>query len=111
MRMARKCKIGSDGVRVDIETRRKKQQDLMIRMVERKVRERAQQLYEERGQVEGQALADWVQAESEIVDSTMLAPLYRRHKAGSAASYHDEPAADEHREEFLEDSEAACESV
>jgi hypothetical protein len=66
---------------VDIETRRKKQQELMIRMVERKVRERAKQLYEERGQVEGQALADWVQAESEILGSTILAPLYRRHKS------------------------------
>jgi Protein of unknown function (DUF2934) len=110
MRMARKHKIGSNGVRVDIETRRKKQQDLMIRMVERKVRERAQQLYEERGQVEGQALAVWVQAESEIVESTMLAPLYRRYKAGGA-SHHDEPAAAELGNEFLEDSEPARESV
>jgi hypothetical protein len=66
---------------VDIETRRKKQQDLMIRMVERQVRERAQRLYEERGQVEGQALADWVQAETEILESNIAAPLYRRHKA------------------------------
>jgi hypothetical protein len=96
---------------VDIETRRKKQQDLMIRMVERKVRERAQQLYEERGQVEGQALADWVQAESEIVGSTTLAPLYRRHKAGAAVSQHGEQAADELGAEFPEDSEPACESV
>jgi hypothetical protein len=111
MKMGRKHKIGSDGVRVDIETRRKKQQDLMIRMVERKVRERAQQLYEERGQVEGQALADWVQAESEIVESTMLAPLYRRHKAGAAVSHHGEHAAAELGDEILEDSEPACESV
>jgi hypothetical protein len=96
---------------VDIETRRKKQQDLMIRMVERKVRERAQQLYEERGQVEGQALADWVQAESEIVESTMLAPLYRRHKAAAAVSHHSEQDTDEFGEEFLEDSEPACEPV
>ncbi len=110
MRMAREHKIGSDGVRVDIETRRKKQQDLMIRMVERKVRERAQQLYEERGQGEGQALADWVQAESEIVESTMVAPLYRRHKAG-ALSHQGEPAADELGDALLEDSEPACESV
>jgi Protein of unknown function (DUF2934) len=108
MRMAWKYKIGSDGVRVDIETRRKKQQDLMIRMVERKVRERAQQLYEERGQAEGQALADWLQAESEIVESTMLAPLYRRHRGGATSSPHHDHAADT---EYLEDSEPACESV
>jgi DNA-binding SARP family transcriptional activator len=71
---------------VDIETRRKKQQDLMIRMVERKVRERAQQLYEERGQVEGQALADWVQAETEVLDDSFVAPLYRRAKVSSHGS-------------------------
>ena len=78
---------------MDIETRKRKQQDLMIRMVERKVRERAQQLYEERGQGEGQALADWVQAETEILDGTMAAPLYRRAKAGAAASSRQEDPA------------------
>jgi hypothetical protein len=76
---------------VDIETRRKKQQDLMIRMVERKVRERAQQLYEERGQVEGQALADWVQAETEILGGSIAAPLYRRAKASAHGSPEEEP--------------------
>lgn len=63
---------------MDIETRRKKQQALMLRMVERKVRERAQQLYETRGQVEGHALQDWVQAEGELLKNRVLAPLYRR---------------------------------
>ena len=63
---------------MDIETRRKKQQALMLRMVERKVRERAQQLYETRGQVDGHALQDWVQAESELLENRVLAPLYRR---------------------------------
>lgn len=71
---------------MDIETRRKKRQDLMIRMVERKVRERAQQLYEERGQAEGQALADWVQAEREILGDSIAAPLYRRAKARAPCS-------------------------
>lgn len=71
---------------MDIETRRKKQQDLMIRIVERKVRERAQQLYEERGQVEGQALADWVQAETEVLGGSIVAPLYRRAKATAHGS-------------------------
>jgi hypothetical protein len=50
----------------------------MLRMVERKVRERAQQLYETRGQVEGHALQDWVEAEAELLKNRVLAPLYRR---------------------------------
>lgn len=63
---------------MDIETRRKKQQALMLRMVERKVRERAQQLYETRGHVDGHALQDWVQAEAELLKNRVLAPMYRR---------------------------------
>ena len=63
---------------MDIDTRRKKQQALMVQMVERKVRSRAQQLYETRGQVEGQDLQDWFQAESEVLEKSILAPLYRR---------------------------------
>ena len=50
----------------------------MVQMVERKVRSRAQQLYETRGQGEGQDLQDWFQAESEVLDNSILAPLYRR---------------------------------
>ena len=65
---------------MDIETRRKKQQALMVRMVERKVRSRAQQLYETRGQEEGQELQDWFQAETEVLENSILAPLYRRVK-------------------------------
>jgi hypothetical protein len=65
---------------LDIETRRKKQQALMVRMVERKVRSRAQQLYENRGQAEGQDLQDWFQAESEVLENSILGPLYRRSK-------------------------------
>jgi hypothetical protein len=65
---------------LDFETRRKKQQALMVRMVERKVRSRAQQLYETRGQEEGQELQDWFQAESEVLENSILAPLYRRVK-------------------------------
>ena len=49
-------------------------------MVERKVRARAQQLYENRGQVEGQELRDWFQAETEVLENSILAPLYRRIK-------------------------------
>ena len=50
----------------------------MVRMVERKVRERAQQLYDERGQEDGRALQDWFQAESEVLENTIVAPLYRK---------------------------------
>ncbi len=52
----------------------------MVQMVERKVRSRAQQLYEDRGQTEGQALQDWFQAESEVLENSILGPLYRRAK-------------------------------
>jgi len=69
------------GIAVDIETRRKKQQALMVRMVERMVRSRAQQLYEKRGQGEGQELQDWFQAESEVLEKSILGPLYKRAKA------------------------------
>jgi len=65
---------------VDIRTRREKQQKLMVQMVERKVRSRAQQLYETRGQEDGRALEDWVQAESEVLGNSILAPLYHRLK-------------------------------
>ena len=66
---------------MDIETLRQKQQALMVQVVERRVRSRAQQLYENRGQVEGQDLQDWFQAESEVLANTILAPLYRRFRS------------------------------
>jgi len=47
-------------------------------MVERKVRSRAQQLYESRGQTEGRELEDWFRAEAEVLDMPALARLYRR---------------------------------
>lgn len=71
---------------MDTETRRKKQQALMVRMVERKVRSRAQQLYETRGQGEGQDLQDWFQAESEVLENSILAPLYRRMRTNSESA-------------------------
>jgi hypothetical protein len=66
---------------MDIETRRKKQQALIVQMVERKVRTRAQQLFESRGQVVGHDLDDWFQAESEVLENSAVAPLYRRLRA------------------------------
>ena len=67
---------------MDIQTRRKKQQSLMVQMVERKVRSRAQQIYETRGQSEGQDLQDWFQAESEVLENSILAPLYKKMRSG-----------------------------
>ena len=69
---------------MDIETRRKKQQALMVQMVERKVRSRAQQIFESRGQEQGGELQDWFQAESEVLENSILAPLYRRAKTESS---------------------------
>ena len=68
------------GDSVDIETRRKKQKALMRQMLERKVRSRAQQLYESRGHAEGQDLQDWFQAESELIENSTIASLYIRSK-------------------------------
>ena len=77
---------------MDIKTRRQKQQKLMVKLVERKVRSRAQQLYDERGKEEGQALKDWVQAESEVLEKSILAPLYHRMRTDNQDS--PEPAGD-----------------
>ena len=77
---------------MDIETLRKKQQALMVQLVERKVRSRAKQLYETRGHEEGQALQDWFQAESEILENNVIAPLYRRLRTGNHDVRENEPA-------------------
>jgi len=58
----------------------------MLQMVERKVRSRAKQLYESRGQEEGQDLQDWFQAETEVLEKSILAPLYRRMKTSDSQS-------------------------
>jgi hypothetical protein len=50
----------------------------MVELLERKIRLRARQLYEERGQVEGRDLEDWVKAESEVLQSSILAPLWNK---------------------------------
>ena len=57
-------------------TTTRERQKLMMELLERKIRLRARQLYDERGQVEGQALEDWVRAESEVLQSSILAPLW-----------------------------------
>jgi len=50
----------------------------MVELLERKVRMRARQIYEQRGQAEGRELDDWVQAESEVLKSSILAPLWNK---------------------------------
>jgi hypothetical protein len=90
---------------VDTETRRKKQQDMMVQLVERKVRTRAKQLYETRGQEEGQALQDWFQAESEVLENSVVAPLYRRLRTNTS-----EPQDGNSTQEFVTQDSPACES-
>jgi hypothetical protein len=74
------------GAAVDIETRRQKQQALIVKLVERKVRSRAKELYKTRGKVDGHALQDWFQAEEEVVGTSVVAPLYRRLRTESQGS-------------------------
>ena len=61
---------------MDSVTRTHERQKLMVELVERKIRLRARQIYDERGQVEGLELEDWVRAESEVLKSSILAPLW-----------------------------------
>ena len=63
---------------MDSITRTRERQKLMLELLERKIRLRARQLYDERGRVEGQELDDWVQAESEVLQSSILAPLWNK---------------------------------
>ena len=61
---------------MDSVTRTRERRKLMVELLERKIRLRADQLYNERGRVEGLALEDWVRAESEVLKSSILAPLW-----------------------------------
>jgi hypothetical protein len=90
---------------VDTDTRRKKQQALITELLERKIRLHAQHLYDQRGQAEGQgenqaqdcaedrALQDWVAAESQVLENSILAPLYRKSREASSASTPTQEAA------------------
>ena len=69
---------------MDTDTRRQKQQALITDLIERKIRLHAQHLYDQRGQAEGLALQDWVQAESEVLAKSILAPLYRKSREASS---------------------------
>ena len=70
---------------MDTDTRRKKQQALMTELLERKIRLHAQHLYDQRGQAEGLALQDWVEAESRVLANSILAPLYRKSRETSSS--------------------------
>jgi len=54
----------------------RERQKLMVNLLERKIRLCARQFYEERGQEDGRALDDWVKAESEVLKSSILRPLW-----------------------------------
>jgi hypothetical protein len=97
-------------VAVDIETRRKKQQTMMVQLVERKVRSRAKQLYETRGQEDGQALQDWFQAESEVLDKNAVAPLYRRLRIASQEIQESVGQEDKSAPELAAQNPATCQS-
>jgi hypothetical protein len=88
---------------VDLDTRRRKQRELMARAVERKVRSRAQQLYVSRGQEEGKELQDWFQAESEILENNAIGSLYRK-------LYISEPSASEPDSAELIEHLSTCET-
>ena len=98
--------LKTKGVVVDIETRRQKQRKLMVQLVEQKVRSRAEQIYNERGQGEGRALEDWVQAESEVLENSILAPLYHRLRMTDSGSEHGEVTPD-----LATSDSSACESL
>lgn len=69
---------------MDTDTRRKKQQALLTELLERKIRLHAQHLYDQRGQQEGLALQDWVEAETRVLQNSILAPLYRKTRETSS---------------------------
>ena len=62
-----------------------KLRELMQDLIEGKIRLRAHELYQERGQEEGSALEDWLKAEAEVLKSSILAPLYRRSRGNQAS--------------------------
>jgi hypothetical protein len=70
---------------VNSETRTRERQHLMVNLLERKIRLRARQIYEQRGEGDGQALEDWIQAESEILKTSILAPLWNKRQDREAS--------------------------
>jgi hypothetical protein len=58
----------------------------MTELLERKIRLHAQHLYDKRGQAEGLALQDWVEAESQVLKNSILAPLYHRTRTDDSSN-------------------------
>lgn len=79
---------------MDHNVRRKKQQAMMTELLERKIRLHAQHLYDQRGQAEGLALQDWVEAESQVLENSILAPLYRKTRAEGRSAGESEDSDD-----------------
>lgn len=71
---------------MDHDTRKQKQQALIAELLERKIRLHAQHLYDKRGPGDGTALQDWVEAESHVLQNSILAPLYRKTRTEADAS-------------------------
>ena len=86
---------------MDIDTRRQKQQALITELLERKIRLHARQLYDQGGQVEGFALRDWAEAESNVLGKSVMAPLYRKTRSEDSPSGKSEDAADSPASETL----------
>ena len=63
---------------VDSETRTRERQRLMVDLLERKIRLHARQIYRDRGEADGRALEDWIKAESEVLKTSILAPLWNK---------------------------------
>jgi hypothetical protein len=61
-------------------------QKLMLNLIERKIRLDAYQFFEERGRIEGHALEDWLKAESAVLNTSILAPLWHSHRQDRARS-------------------------
>lgn len=58
----------------------------MTELLERKIRLHAQHLYSKRGEAEGSALQDWIEAEAKVLENSILAPLYRKTRETSTLS-------------------------
>jgi hypothetical protein len=65
----------------------------MTELLERKIRLHAQHICDKRGQAEGSALEDWLEAESRVLENSILAPLYRRSR-GLGGSVQEAKASD-----------------
>jgi hypothetical protein len=71
----------------------------MSDLLERKIRLHAQHLYDQRGPAEGNALQDWVEAESRVLENTTLATFYRKTRAEGQSDSSDSSDSNEEGED------------